>query len=117
MKFKSNSWKWYTTKHGRIWYQIKKWLWCSWIHRRHKCHNEVWKENSTQWHCDKCHPCGEELDAMSSKLGPEAYANHVKLNYPEEYVMLYPEKKPYLMAFDMYDEFPKIKKKTDKVTV
>ena len=40
---------------------LYKWLCCSWKHRKHRCYNEVWKVESKHWHCDKCHPCGEEF--------------------------------------------------------
>jgi len=38
-----------------IFYNIKKYLWCSWIHRYHKCY----PQDEKYWHCDYCHPCWE----------------------------------------------------------
>lgn len=51
-----------------------KWLWCSWAHRRHRCYATVWGPEGAakmgipyrpnEWHCCKCHPCGEWLDLI-----------------------------------------------------
>lgn len=57
MNHKDNIFK----SHTRILY---KWLFCSWRHKKHRCYNEVLVKNSTHWHCDKCHDCGEELDII-----------------------------------------------------
>jgi len=43
---------------------IKKWLWCSWIHKKDRCYPEVWEEESKYWHCMKCHPCTEGLEEV-----------------------------------------------------
>lgn len=40
---------------------MQKWLWCSWVHRKHRCYPEVWEPKSNFWHCTKCHPCSEGL--------------------------------------------------------
>jgi len=50
---------------------IWKWFFCSWIHRRYHCYPVVWGPEEAKkmgipykpnyWHCDKCHPCGEEF--------------------------------------------------------
>lgn len=47
----------------------KKWLWCFWAHRDHRCYPTVWGEADAEamgipyrpdaWHCRKCHPCNE----------------------------------------------------------
>ena len=37
-----------------------KWGVCSWLHRRYHCGYG----RGTTWHCNKCHPCNEVLDAM-----------------------------------------------------
>lgn len=52
------------------WYIVKvhKYLICIWLHRKHRCYPEVWKENSTFWHCAKCYPCGKDWDRMERKL-------------------------------------------------
>ena len=46
---------------------LYKWLWCSWVHNRHKC----WPRDPSRWHCMKCHECGEGFDFLSgeSKFG------------------------------------------------
>lgn len=48
-----------------------KWLWCSWLHRKHRCYPTVWgaeqaKEmgipyRPNEWHCHWCHTCGEGI--------------------------------------------------------
>ena len=46
-------------------YNLKKHLWCRFLHRRHRCYPEVWDRGlAGPWHCDRCHPCDEELDAL-----------------------------------------------------
>jgi hypothetical protein len=44
----------------RLW----KWLFCSWAHREHRCH----PRDYTYWHCQRCHPCGEEIDRLIATL-------------------------------------------------
>ena len=42
---------------------LYKWLWCSWIHYKHRCYPEVWDRGlDGPWHCHKCHECGEGID-------------------------------------------------------
>lgn len=53
---------------------IWKWLYCSWVHRKHHCFPVVWdreisydlgiKHDPNYWHCRKCHPCNEGLDKL-----------------------------------------------------
>lgn len=43
---------------------IWKWLFCSWIHKKHRCYPEVDVVDSKFWHCTKCHPCSEELEKL-----------------------------------------------------
>ena len=50
-----------------MFYLLHKWLICSWLHWKHRCYPEVWKERSYKWHCTKCHPCGFWLDALTGK--------------------------------------------------
>jgi len=38
-------------------------LYCSWAHPRERCGPHVWEKGCKYWHCDKCHPCGEDLVA------------------------------------------------------
>lgn len=46
----------------RIAYLLKKYLWCSWLHRANRCDPEVDKPaGEGGWHCMKCHPCSEGL--------------------------------------------------------
>lgn len=50
---------------------IKKWLWCSWMHRKHRCYPTVWDEEGAKsmdipykpnmWHCTKCTPCSRDF--------------------------------------------------------
>lgn len=47
----------------RKWF--KKWLFCYFFHRRHRCYPEVWGRGlNGPWHCKKCHPCGEIFDRL-----------------------------------------------------
>ncbi len=39
---------------------LYKYLWCWWIHHKHKCYPRDHKH----WHCNKCHPCGEGFDIL-----------------------------------------------------
>lgn len=43
---------------------LYKGLWCSWVHHKYKC----WPRDPDEWHCMKCHECGEGLDIISSKI-------------------------------------------------
>ena len=54
---------------------LYKWLYCSWKHRKYRCYPVVWSEEiaiendmlpyrPNYWHCNKCHPCSEELDKL-----------------------------------------------------
>lgn len=49
-----------------------KWLVCSWLHRRHQCRPVVWKtmdaDMCREWHCTKCHPCGEGFQKAIDQL-------------------------------------------------
>jgi len=57
---------------------LRKWLWCSWHHRKHRCYPTVWgpaearemgiRYRPNTWHCAKCHPCGEWLDKIEAAL-------------------------------------------------
>lgn len=51
-----------------------KHLFCSWVHKKHRCYPEVGVKDSKNWHCAKCHPCGESLDIymiwQKYKIGP-----------------------------------------------
>lgn len=38
--------------------RLARWLVCSWFHKSRRCY----PNDSKYWHCEKCHPCGEELD-------------------------------------------------------
>lgn len=46
---------------GLYWERFKKWAVCAWFHRKDHCHPEVWKEDNSYWHCEKCYPCSHEL--------------------------------------------------------
>lgn len=46
---------------------LYKWLLCSWLHRKNRCHPEVHLINPVYWHCNKCHGCGEEIDIVFNK--------------------------------------------------
>lgn len=39
---------------------IYKWTLCYFIHRKYKC----WPRDPKNWHCMKCHPCGEVFDFL-----------------------------------------------------
>lgn len=42
---------------------------CSWLHRRGRCYPEAWGRGlDGPWHCKKCHPCGEALGKVMSKV-------------------------------------------------
>jgi len=43
---------------------LKKWCFCFFFHRKHRCYPEVWKVELGSWHCAKCHPCGEDLETV-----------------------------------------------------
>lgn len=49
-----------------------KWLYCSWIHRKHRCHPCVnipkGEPGSNYWHCAECHTCGEAFDLLSGEI-------------------------------------------------
>jgi hypothetical protein len=61
---------------------LKKWLWCSWVHRKvwtqmnklgdykwvkvgGRCYPHVWHE-CEYWHCYTCHPCGDDLRLVAA---------------------------------------------------
>lgn len=45
-----------------------KWMWCSWVHRRHRCYPEVWDRGlDGPWHCAECHPCSEVFDVLEAR--------------------------------------------------
>ena len=51
-------------------YNIKKYLYCRFFHRKDLCYPEVWDRGlDGPWHCGKCHPCGEGLMEMLESLG------------------------------------------------
>lgn len=55
--------KWWTPM------ELRKQVWCRFVHQRHRCHPEVWDRGlDGPWHCRLCHPCGEELDALMRGL-------------------------------------------------
>lgn len=47
---------------------LLKYLWknfyCRFFHRNDRCY----PQDYTYWHCDKCHPCNEEMDELFKKL-------------------------------------------------
>ena len=45
----------------RIPYNIKKYCYCKYFHKNDICHPKDPKGN---WHCSKCHPCGEIFDIL-----------------------------------------------------
>ena len=63
-------------------YFLAKWLVCSWLHRSvwvttnrgelvqisgrcyPRCDVPIGQTGYDYWHCDHCHPCGEELDII-----------------------------------------------------
>jgi hypothetical protein len=46
--------------------KCKKYLFCSWAHRKHLCYPEVWGRGlKGPWHCAKCHECGEWIDMLT----------------------------------------------------
>ena len=57
MKFGDNRLK-------RITRFLYKWLWCSWVHKKHRCYPVVWDAYDNSWHCMECHECGEALDIV-----------------------------------------------------
>ena len=50
-----------------FWWELgKKYLFCSWAHRKHLCYPEVWGRGlKGPWHCAKCHECGEWIDVLT----------------------------------------------------
>lgn len=47
---------------------LRKWLGCSWRHRKDRCYTEVWGRGlDGPWHCARCHPCSEEIDILLKK--------------------------------------------------
>jgi len=48
---------------------FKKWLICSWLHKKKRCYPEVWDRGlKGPWHCTKCTPClGGFLDDKRNK--------------------------------------------------
>lgn len=52
---------------------LKKWLWCSWRHRKHRCRPRIGVDDyhPNWWHCAKCWPCGEEIEKLFNSLPPE----------------------------------------------
>ena len=43
-------------------FYIKKWVYCLWKHYGYRCYPEVWGRGlKGLWHCEKCHPCNEDL--------------------------------------------------------
>ena len=46
-------------------YNIKKYCYCKFFHKRWLCYPEVWDRGlKGPWHCSKCHPCGEGLEKI-----------------------------------------------------
>ena len=53
---------------------IKKWLWCSWVHNKHRCYPDVSGLGLRgAWHCTECHPCGEVFDLLVEELSKRGY--------------------------------------------
>lgn len=44
---------------------LYRWSWCSWVHRKHRCYPRF--RGFNDWHCTKCHCCGEEVDIIILK--------------------------------------------------
>lgn len=63
---------------------IKKNFYCRFIHWRHRCYPEVdGRGLEGPWHCTRCHPCGEEIDALlKSTISP----NNSMVNAREEII-------------------------------
>ena len=51
-------WKQFVSEFGAF---FRKWFWCFFWHRKDRCYPEVWKRNSSYWHCSRCRPCEEGL--------------------------------------------------------
>jgi len=48
--------------------KLKKYFWCAYFHREHRCYPEVWGRGlAGPWHCSKCHECGEAFDVIAGK--------------------------------------------------
>ncbi len=53
----------------RITRSLYKWPWCSWTHNKRRCYPEVWDRGlDGPWHCEKCHPCGEDLGIVVGQI-------------------------------------------------
>jgi hypothetical protein len=48
--------------------KIKKWLICSWLHKKWRCYPRVWELDTYIWHCSYCEPCSNELDKLLKNL-------------------------------------------------
>ena len=56
-------------KYSNIHKFLKKWLWCRWFHKKDQCFPEVWDRGlKGPWHCDKCHPCNEEVNKLFERI-------------------------------------------------
>ena len=64
-----------------IFYNIKKYFYCKFFHRKYRCYPEVWNRGTRgPWHCSKCHPCSEGLDNAMKQLGIELTKLDNKIN-------------------------------------
>lgn len=51
---------------------VKEKFWCQNFHRHDRCYPGVWmKYPWNNWHCARCHPCGEELDILTARMKDE----------------------------------------------
>jgi hypothetical protein len=65
----------------RLFYNIKKYFYCKFFHRKHLCYPEVWNRGLRgPWHCCKCHPCGEDLLNMLNSIDVELTKLDNKIN-------------------------------------
>jgi len=47
---------------------IKKYGYCSWSHKEHRCYP---RDPNGYWHCTKCHPCMEIFDIIKKQIEKE----------------------------------------------
>ena len=54
-------------------YNIKKYCYCFLFHKKHLCYPDVsGKGAKGEWHCRKCHPCGDVFDLLLKKKVEES---------------------------------------------
>ena len=64
-----------------IFYNIKKYFYCKFFHRKYLCYPEVWDRGlKGPWHCSECHPCGEDLQNMLNSIDTELTKLDNKIN-------------------------------------